>query len=67
MQATNTSISIAEALHKHHLTIGSKESKLKNHDKSKDVLYNFDKPLDSDVVSTGHHLKAAEKKLGHEL
>ena len=64
--ANANSISIAEAMHKHKLIMGTPESKAKWHNVAKDTLYNFDPALDGDVVSTQSHLAGAEKTVGHK-
>ena len=67
MVGTAKSLSISEAMHKHNLTLGTKESKEKYKNKAKEVLYNFNKKLDPDVINTGKSLKVAEKQLGHQM
>jgi hypothetical protein len=67
MTGTMNSISIAEALKKHHLIMGTEESRAKYHKKAKDTLYNYYPALDKDVITTQRNLVAAEETLGQKL
>lgn len=67
MSGTMNSLSIAEALQKHKLIMGTKESREKYRNKAKDTEYNYYPKLDSDVVTTQRNLAATESTLGHTL
>ena len=67
IDATANSISIAEAMHKHKLIMGTPESKAKWHNVAKDTLYNFAPELDEDVVNTEAHIGIGEKIVGRKL
>ena len=67
MVGTMNSISIAEALKKHHLIMGTEESRAKYHNKAKDTLYNYYPSLDKDVITSQRNLAAAEETLGQRL
>lgn len=60
---TENSLSIAEALKKHKLILGTKESKEKYRNKAKDTLYDYYPSLDKDVITTQKNLVAAEETL----
>ena len=66
ISANANSLSIAEAMHKHKLIMGTPESKAKWHNVAKDTLYDFAPDLDGDIVSTQSHLDGAEKVVGHK-
>jgi len=44
--------------------MGTSESKAKWHNVAKDVLYDYNMPMDKDVVSTNKHIADAEDRLG---
>lgn len=67
MVGTMNSLSIAEALKKHKLIMGTEESRAKYHNKAKDTLYNYYPSLDKDVITTQRNLVFAEETLGHKL
>jgi len=60
-------LSIAEALKKHKLILGTPESREKYRNKAKDTEYNYYPNLDSDVVTTQRNLAATESLLGKTL
>jgi hypothetical protein len=64
METTMNSIKIAEDMTNQPLVMGTPESKLKWHIVAKDTLYDYNPPLDGDIVSTNKHIDAAEDKLG---
>ena len=64
--ANANSLSIAEAMHKHKLIMGTPESKAKWHNVAKDTLYNFAPELDDDMKNTASHLGLAEGIRGHK-
>lgn len=64
METTANSVSIAEAMTKHKLIMGTPESKAKWHNVAKDTLYDYHPTLDRDVVSTNKHINDAEDRLG---
>jgi hypothetical protein len=61
---TANSLSIAEDMTHHKLKMGTAESKAKWHNVAKDTLYDYNQPLDKDVVSTNKHISDAEDRLG---
>jgi hypothetical protein len=67
MAGTLNSIKIAEEMNKHKLVMGTPESKAKWHNVAKDTLYDFNQPLDKDVISTNKHISEAEDKLGFTM
>lgn len=66
MVGTQNAISIAEAMHNHHIIMGTKESKAKYHNKAKDVDYNFAPELDSHIKDSIKNLADSEDRLGHK-
>lgn len=54
-------------MNKHKLIMGTPESKAKWHNVAKDTLYDFNQPLDKDVISTNKHIADAEDKLGFTM
>jgi len=52
MTGTLNSLSIAEALKKHKLVMGTPESRAKYHNKAKDTTYDYNPKLDKDVITT---------------
>ena len=67
IEANANSISIAEAMHKHKLIMGTPESKAKWHNVAKDTLYDYAPELDEDVKSTQDHIGTAETITGKKL
>jgi len=66
ISAASNSLSIAEAMHKHKLIMGTPESKAKWHNVAKDTLYDFAPALDGDITATQAHLAGAEKSTNHK-
>ena len=64
IDATATSVSIAEAMHNHKLIMGTPESKAKWHNVAKDTLYDYAPELDEDMKATASHLDISEKITG---
>ena len=52
MVGTMNSLSIAEAMKKHKLIMGTPESRAKYHNKAKDTEYDYNPKLDKDVITT---------------
>jgi len=46
-------------------SMGTEENKEKFHNKAKDVDYNFDPPLDHNIVVSQSNLANAEQSIGH--
>lgn len=61
------SLKTAEKQEKHELVMGTSDSKAKWHIVAKDTPYDYQPPLDADVISTNQHIDAAEDKLGVTL
>ena len=67
VDATSTSISIAEAMHNHHLVMGTPDSKAKWHNVAKDTLYDYAPELDEDIKDTQSHIGVSEGLTGKKL
>jgi len=67
MEATQKSISIAEALYRHKWDFGTARSRAlkKYHNVAKDTLYDFAPKLDPEIVDAQNNLRNTEKKLNH--
>ena len=66
IEANANSLSIAEAMHRHNLIMGTPESRAKWHNVAKDTEYNFAPELDEDMKNTASHLGVAEGIRNHK-
>jgi hypothetical protein len=67
MEATQKSISIAEALYRHKWDFGTARSRAlkKYHNVAKDTLYDFAPKLDPEIVDAQNNIRNTERKLNH--